>query len=765
MVPRVFATGLVQPVEIVPAGDGSPRLFVVEQAGRVRIAEGRTVLATPFLDLSASVLVGNERGLLGLAFHPEYATNRAFYVYYTAAPNGALTIARYLRDAIDPRRADPASGAVLLSIPHPTFANHNGGRLAFGPDGYLYIGTGDGGGAGDPGNNAQNLGALLGKLLRIEVDAGTQYRIPAGNPFVGNTKCPGGPGPCPEIWAYGLRNPWKFSFDRVNGDMFIGDVGQTAWEEVDYLPFGSPAPANLGWNVFEGTHCFNPPADCSLAGHVPPVIEYPHNATGGNSVTGGYRYHGFRNSPLMGFYVYGDFGSERVWSVRKPAAGPWAPRVLLNPPSPFGGLSSFGEDNAGELYLADYVIGRIWTLEPPLALSSLRIAFPQTAPGTPSAPMTLRLSNSAGVSFAVTGVTAGGDFSVTANGCATLAVGAFCDLSLSFTPAAPGARTGELVIGTNYPGNPQFRVPLSGNRVAGPSRDLDGDGRDDLVLRSAGGSNLLWHVEGAGLLGAAAKIPAIGAAWTVAAVADFDGDGVADLFLRNSLNGLNTVWLMQPGRVKRAAAAPAMADLNWRVAGSGDVDGDGRADIFWRHEVTGANLLWRMNGEAVLETLVLDTVADQQWRIVASGDLDGDGRSDVVWRHGVSGANQVWLLNEAGVKSAGALPAEPDLGWRIAYAADFNGDGRADLVWRHQASGTNRIWLMDGMAVAVEGAISTLGLAWSLSGAGDYNGDGKADLLWTNASTGAGVIWLMNGLAVAAARALPKRPAGMNPVP
>jgi glucose/arabinose dehydrogenase len=772
VVPKELAAGLTQPLEIVAAGDGSTRLFVLEQAGRIRIVENGVLLPAPFLDLTELVSTAPERGLLGLAFHPDYAANRAFYVFYTATdpaldPNrhGALTVARYLRSATDVRLADPASGVVLLSIPHPTFANHNGGKLAFGPDGYLYISTGDGGGGGDPGNNAQNPGTLLGKLLRIEVDAGTEYRIPAGNPFAANPKCPGAAGPCPEIWAYGLRNPWKFSIDRVLGDIFIGNVGQNAWEEIEYLPTGRPAPGNFGWKVFEGTHCFSPAANCSLEGHVPPVIEYPHDATvGGFSVTGGYRYRGFRNPSLKGAYVYGDFSSRRVWSVFPAPAAPWSPRPMLDP-GPFVGISSFGEDNAGELYVADYRGGRIWTLGPPLALSSLRTVFSRTPVGTPSAPREIQLTNASAVPFAVTGVTASGEFAVTGNGCATLAAGASCSVSLSFAPAGPGGRTGEVVITTNHPGNPAFRVPLSGNRVAGPSRDLDGNGRDDIFLRSARGANLFWHLEGVGVLGSAVKIPAFGGLWKIAATADFDGDGVADLFLRNAGDGQHRVWLMRPGGVKRAIAAPAQTDLNWAVAAAGDVDGDGRADIIWRHAVTGENLVWRMDGGAVLGTLPLETLADLQWRVVAAGDLDGDGRSDLVWRHGTSGANQAWLLDETGVKAAAPLPEEADGNWRIAGAADFDGDGMVDLAWRHQVSGANRLWLMNGTTVAADGVIPSRGLAWRLSGAGDYDGDGRADLLWTNAASRAGVIWLMNGLTLSRVRGLPRLPAGMNPVP
>ena len=252
---RLVAQNLNLPVEMVPANDGSGRMFIVEQDGVIRILDSGTLLAAPFLDISQAniVLSGGEQGLLGLAFHPQYASNGAFYVHYTRRPDGAIVIARYLRNAMDANLADAGSAAVLLTIPHPTYENHNGGRLAFGPDGFLYIGVGDGGAGDDSDGNGQSLNVRLGKLLRIAVDGGTGYTIPPTNPFAGST-CGGSA--CPEIWAYGLRNPWKFSFDRATNDLFIGDVGQTAIEEVDFQAAGASGGANYGWGVYEGNTLF-----------------------------------------------------------------------------------------------------------------------------------------------------------------------------------------------------------------------------------------------------------------------------------------------------------------------------------------------------------------------------------------------------------------------------------------------------------------------------------------------------------------------------
>jgi hypothetical protein len=234
-------------------------------------------------------------------------------------------VSEFLASPADANLADPATERIVMTIPHPGQANHNGGHMAFGPDGYLYIGTGDGGGAGDPPNNAQNLASLLGKLLRIDINAASGYLVPPTNPFVGQ------PGVAPEIWAWGLRNPWKFSFDRATGDLLIGDVGQNAWEEIDLAPANDPGGRNYGWRVFEGTHCFNPPVGCALPGHAGPVIEYGHDPQGGASVTGGYRYRDKKSRALRGFYIYGDFISSRVWAAE--LNGIWSPSVLIEPPT------------------------------------------------------------------------------------------------------------------------------------------------------------------------------------------------------------------------------------------------------------------------------------------------------------------------------------------------------------------------------------------------------------------------------------------------
>ena len=332
-----LASGLSNLTSIVHAGDS--RLFLTLQRGQIRIWDGTSILPTPFLDISSRVSCCGEQGLLSVAFHPRYRENGFFFVDYTDH-EGKTVVARYSVTA-DRNVTDPNSERILLTIPQP-FDNHNGGELQFGPDGYLYIGMGDGGSGGDPLNNGQNLNSLLGKILRIDVDSGSTYAIPPSNPFVNNASAR------PEIWAYGLRNPWRFTFDRETGDLWIADVGQGAWEEVDLQPRTSIGGENYGWRKMEGRHCFNPSSNCQDASMTLPILEYSHSF--GCSITGGYRYRGARYPAMRGLYFFTDYCSGDIWAARPTAAGNWAASVVLDTTlSP----TTFGEDENGELYLGD----------------------------------------------------------------------------------------------------------------------------------------------------------------------------------------------------------------------------------------------------------------------------------------------------------------------------------------------------------------------------------------------------------------------------
>ena len=332
--------GLVRPVYAGHAGDGSGRLFVIEKEGRIRIVTDGQLSPDPFLDISAIVNSrANERGLLGLAFHPNYASNGRFFVFYTDG-RGATVVAEY-RVSSDPNRADPASAQVLLTQTQP-FANHNGGMLAFGSDGMLYVALGDGGSAGDPQGNGQRQDTLLGKLLRLDVGEPGVYRVPPDNPFVGVS------GARAEIWAYGLRNPWRFSFDRATGDLYIADVGQNSFEEIDFAAASSPGGENYGWKVMEGLSCFQPGPDCDSPRFTPPIAVYGRDE--GCSVTGGYVYRGAAHPALVGAYVFGDYCSGLVWTLRRDADGAWR----MTPQGEVDArITSFGEDEAGEIYITD----------------------------------------------------------------------------------------------------------------------------------------------------------------------------------------------------------------------------------------------------------------------------------------------------------------------------------------------------------------------------------------------------------------------------
>jgi glucose/arabinose dehydrogenase len=344
------ARGLSSPVFVTHAGDGSGRLFIVEQGGRIKILQSGTVRSTPFLNLAAKISTGGERGLLGLAFHPSYAQNGKFYVDYTNTA-GDTVIAEYTVSA-NPNVAN-TTGRILLTIDQP-YSNHNGGMLAFGPDRYLYIGMGDGGSAGDPGNRAQSLSYLLGKILRIDVDnkdTGKQYAIPATNPYAGATAG------LDEIWSYGLRNPWRFSFDRRLGDLWIGDVGQNRWEEIDRSTVGDGGGRgiNFGWRVMEGNACYNPSSGCNTSGKAKPIAVYSHSS--GCSVTGGYVYRGLAYRDLVGGYLFGDFCSGRIWALRAHGSSPQTPVLMADTSL---SISSFGEGQDGLLYVTDLGSGDIW---------------------------------------------------------------------------------------------------------------------------------------------------------------------------------------------------------------------------------------------------------------------------------------------------------------------------------------------------------------------------------------------------------------------
>ena len=359
--PNLVATrlvaGLNSPLDLQSAVGDRARLFVVEQAGRIRIIRNGALVSPPFLDISGRIASGGERGLLGLALHPQFTANGRFFVNYTDR-SGDTHISEFRAPVPASDSADAASEREVLFVRQP-FANHNGGGLAFGPDGFLYIGLGDGGSGGDPMGNAANLGTRLGKMLRIDVNGAAPFGVPSDNPLVGRS------GALSEIWAYGLRNPWRFSFDRGTGDLYIGDVGQGSLEEIDVGLGSRRGGENYGWNTMEGTRCFSPSNGCNSSGLTLPVTEYGRGD--GFSVTGGVVYRGCRMPGYAGHYFYADYGTGIIRSFRLDAgraveARDWtvalsgAARSIRNP-------SSFGVDADGEIYIVDYD-GEVFRIEP-----------------------------------------------------------------------------------------------------------------------------------------------------------------------------------------------------------------------------------------------------------------------------------------------------------------------------------------------------------------------------------------------------------------
>jgi glucose/arabinose dehydrogenase len=350
---QVVVSGLNAPLDLEQPNDGSGRLFVVEQAGTIRIIQNGSLLPQAFLNISSKVIFQNEMGLLGVTFHPSFQTNRKFYVNYVRNAGGQFqsVIAEYLASPTNANQSDPATERILLTVDQVgNFDNHKAGQLAFGPDGFLYFGLGDGGSGGDPFGHGQSTATLLGKMMRIDVNStspGLQYAIPPDNPFAAG-------GGLPEIYAIGFRNPWRFSFDRTTGRLFMADVGQDKFEEIDIVQKGG----NYGWNTMEGVHCFNPPSGCNMAGLTLPIVEISHPEA--IAVIGGFIYHGTAVAGMQGMYIFGDL-SGKIWSLTENPANQFT-RALLA--SPGFNISSFGQDAAGELYVVDIAGGRVLKIVP-----------------------------------------------------------------------------------------------------------------------------------------------------------------------------------------------------------------------------------------------------------------------------------------------------------------------------------------------------------------------------------------------------------------
>jgi glucose/arabinose dehydrogenase len=617
------------PVDLQNAGDSTNRIFVVTQSGVIYVFDNTPSIAQNqvkvFLDIQDHVTNGGELGLLGLAFHPNYENNGYFYVNYTAPGPLRSIIARYQVSAGDPNTADKNSELILLQIDQP-FSNHNGGQLAFGPDGYLYVSLGDGGSGGDPQNNGQSLSTILGKILRIDVNmssGGRNYSIPPDNPFFGNTA-----GFREEIYAYGLRNPWRFSFDFSTGRLWAGDVGQDLWEEIDLIEKGK----NYGWRIMEGNHCFNPSTNCNTTGLTLPVWEYGHNSEGGNSVTGGHVYRGMNVPELAGKYVYGDFISGRVWTLSYDGINPAVNTLLLN-----SGLAiaSFGVDRQKELYICafDGKIYKFVSTNPPPTPT------PTPMP-TPSTSLIWGISGDIPLPEDYDG-----------------------DKKADIVIWRPGEGNWYLLLSANS--NP-FIQPwgLQGDKpVPG---DYDGDGKADFAVFRP--STRTWHILKslggivAQKFGKGSDIPVPG---------DYDGDKITDIAMfRESLGG----WGIKP------SGGGSLIIVLWGLLGDspvvGDFDGDGKDDItVWRGSEGNWYTLFSSGGSRI-------TPWGQDGDIPVPGDFDGDGKDDIaVWRP--FDGNWHILLSGGGSRLVqwGQDGDKP-------VAGDFDGNGTDDIATWRPDSGT-----------------------------------------------------------------------------
>ena len=649
---QLVASGFNAPIAFVQDPSDPTVQVVVEQAGRVRVLRNGVVQPQDYLNLSGVVACCGEMGLLGLAFAPDYGSSGRVYVNYTRSGDGATVIARFKRSTTNPLQADPStrfdlvwpSGLPFIAQP---FTNHNGGNLMFGPDGFLYIGMGDGGSGSDPLNHAQNPASLLGKMLRINVSVSEAdprgYTLPP-NPFLGQAGVLG------EIWSFGLRNPWRWSFDAPSrggtGALIVADVGQAAWEEVNYEPAGAGG-RNYGWRNREGAHDHVTSAAPFSQPLVDPVHEYSH--ADGRSITGGWVYRGSALSAFFrGRYFFADFITSRIWSLGLSILpnGNAAAAGLVEHTAELGAAaanpSSFGVDASGELYVVTYG-GSIYRIIPTGAPPPPPPA--PTEPPAPPPPPHIARSDS--------------------------------DFDDDGRPDVLWQHdSGFLYVwfmnGANRAGG-DFLSPLRVDPAwqMADADDLDGDGQADLVWQhTATGSLYAWFMQGRRLGGGVPLSPAaIDPSWKLSATGDFNRDGATDLLFQQLPSGRLTVWLMNgTSRQAEVSLTPGEIAAGWRVAGTVDFNQDGHIDILWQHASTGALQAWLMDGTSVgeLASIAPDNT-DPAWRVAAVADFDNDTHADLIWQHQTSGQLRIWFMNgTVQTRSEPLNPGAVDPAWRIA---------------------------------------------------------------------------------------------------
>jgi glucose/arabinose dehydrogenase len=728
------AAGLTQPLFATAAPGDSQRLFVVQQTGSIKIVDlaSGTVNPTPFL--TVSVDSSGERGLLGLAFDPNYATNGFFYIYRTVP--GATAHNEVDRYHVTGNVVDAGSQTPILSLGNLSGAtNHNGGWIGFGPDGDLYIATGENANS----SNSQTLTNLLGKILRIAPDGS----IPADNPFFNSAT-----GVNRAIYDLGLRNPFRDSFDRATGDLYIADVGQNTIEEINSGIKG----ANYGWPSAEG-----PSGNPAFTN---PIFSYDH--TVGQAIIGGYVYRG-TSEGLQGQYFFADEVAGKVFTMRFNGSA-WVSTERTSQITTTAGAintpTSFGEDAQGNLYIVDYD-GDVFRLTPNVVSGDQN----DTLRGFAGDDM---IFGGSGNDFIDGGT--GNDTLIggSGNDRFVFAAGSGADIINDFA-AGPGIGDridlagfanihtfSEILghanqVGGNTVldfGNGDTLTLLNVNKanlniddfvindsVGKAPTDFNGDGKSDILWRNDSGAIATWDMNDTQLL-SATVIGQAASDWKIAGTGDFNGDHKSDILWRND-GGAIATWDMNDTHLLSATVI-GQATSDWKIAGIGDFNGDGKSDILWRND-SGAIATWDMNDTHLLSATVIGQ-ATSDWKIAGTGDFNGDGKSDILWRND-SGAIATWDMNDTHLLSATVI-GQATSDWKIAGTGDFNDDGKSDILWRND-SGAIATWDMNDTQLLSATVIGQATSDWKIADTGDFNGDHKSDILWRNDS-GAVATWDMN---------------------